>query len=268
MRVKAIHTYPVKGCSALDHDTAAVEPWGLAGDRRWLIADAEGVAITQRQVPALGQLRAVPGPDHLALSDSLGSFLVPNKAFNSPSTCHVAGVVVPAQSAGPEADAWVSKALGVPAQLLWMDDPTKRPADPGISRPGDVVNFADELPLLLANMASLHRLNDWIVEGDCADEGPLPMDRFRPNIVIEGARAFQEDEWVGKTIHIGQTAFHVAQGCGRCVVTTTDQATGVKGREPLRALARHRNFDQRLLFGVHLIPIGPGAVSVGDPLST
>ncbi|WP_117210608.1 MOSC domain-containing protein [Allorhizocola rhizosphaerae] len=268
MRVIAIHTYPVKGCSALAHDAAAVQPWGLEGDRRWLVVGPEGVAITQREVPGLGQLRAVPGRDHLALTHSKDSYLVPNEAFTIPLTSKIFGAVVPARSAGPDADAWVSKVLGVPAQLVWMDDPTTaRPVVPDFGIPGDVVSFADVTPLLLANTASLRRLNDWIAEGDSPDEGPLPMNRFRPNLVIDGAAPFQEDEWVGRTIQIGQLAYRVPQACGRCVVTTTDQATGAKGREPLRTLARHRNVEQQLLFGVHLTPVEPGEVRVGDLLT-
>ena len=267
MRVSAIHTYPIKGCRRIDHDSAVVEPWGLEHDRRWLVVDGDGVAITQREVARLGQLRAVPGPDGISLSHSGKDFWVPIRA-NPTAKGEVFGAVVAATPAGPLADAWLSEVLGAEARLLWLDDPTRRPTEPGMSEPGDRVSFADEMPLLLANKASLTRLNDWIAEGDHSEEGPLPMTRFRPNIEIEGARPFQEDEWVGHTIRLGQLEFRVPQACGRCVVTTTDQETGERGKEPLRTLGKYRNFDQKLCFGVHLIPVTTGRLSVGDPVTS
>jgi len=264
--VSAIHTYPIKGCRRLDHDSAVVEPWGLEHDRRWLVTDADGVAITQREVAGLGQLRAVPGPDGISLSHSGKDLWVPVKA-NPIAKGDVFGAVVAASPAGPRADAWLSEVLGVEARLVWLDDPTRRPTDPKVSRPGDRVSFADEFPLLLTATASLARLNDWIVEGRHADEWPLPMTRFRPNIVVEGAEPFEEDGWIGRTIRIGQLEFRVPQACGRCVVTTTDQETGARGKEPLHTLGRYRNLSQKLRFGVHLIPVTTGRINVGDTIS-
>jgi MOSC domain-containing protein len=267
MRVSAIHTYPIKGCRRIDHESAVVQPWGLEHDRRWLVVDGDGVAITQREVARLGQLRAIPGPDGISLSHSGQDLWVPITA-NPITKGNVFGAVVAATPAGGEADAWLSKVLGTEARLLWLDDPTRRrPTKADISEPGDRVSFADEMPLLLANTASLMRLNDWIAEGPNSEEGPLPMNRFRPNLEVEGAQPFQEDEWVGRTIRIGQLEFRVPQAVGRCVVTTTDQETGERGKEPLRTLARYRNLNRKLCFGVHLIPVTTGPVSVGDPVT-
>lgn len=267
MRLSAIHTYPVKGCRGVDHDSAVVEPWGLAGDRRWLITDPDAVALTQRDVATLGQLRAMPGPDGLLLSYlDREPFLVPTLENDPQTTGNVWGTTVAATPAGHEADVWLGAALGRPVRLIWLDDPTRRRPPPGLGQRDDRVSFADELPLLLANAASLDRLNDWIAESG-SDEGPLPMNRFRPNVVVEGAEPFEEDRWVGNIIHIGQMSFRVPQGCGRCVVTTIDQTSGVPGKEPLRTLGRYRNVDQKLLFGVHLIPVAPGRIQLGDPVT-
>jgi uncharacterized protein len=266
MRVSAVHTYPIKGCRRIDHDTAVVEPWGLEHDRRWLVVDRDGVAITQREVTRLGQLSAEPGPDGIRLSFSGRDLWVPAKA-DPVAKGEVFGAVVAASPAGPHADAWLSEVLGVPARLLWLDDPTRRRPASRHSHEGDRVSFADAMPLLLTNTASLMRLNDWIAEGHNSEEGPLPMDRFRPNIEIAGARPFQEDEWVGRTIRLGRLEFRVPQACGRCVVTTTDQETGERGVEPLRTLAKYRNFDQKLCFGVLLIPVTTGTVGVGDAVT-
>ena len=232
MRVSAIHTYPVKGCRGLGHDSTTVEPWGLAGDRRWVIVDPGGVAVTQRDVHTLGQLRAEPGPGGLTLSyQDREPLLVPPLRPEPQATAKVWGATVAATPAGTAADVWLSDCFGRPMRLLWLDDPAGRRFSPGAGEAGDVVSFVDALPLLLTNTASLHRLNDWIAEGG-SDEGPLPMHRFRPNLVVDGAEPFQEDQWIGTTLHIGQVPFRVVRGCGRCLVTTIDQATGETGKEP------------------------------------
>ncbi|ASW53866.1 MOSC domain-containing protein [Plantactinospora sp. KBS50] len=272
--LEAIHTYPVKGCHRLDHDIAPVQPWGLAGDRRWMAVDADGVGTTQRTLPELVSLHAEPQPGGLllrapgrpvlVLREPVGAAPVPVRVFPTRRP-------VPAHPAGPAADLWLSEALGRGVRLVWLGRPgrhlapTDRPVDPG-----DRVSFADEYPLLLANRASLAALNEWL-RADGSAEGPLPMTRFRPNLVISGADPFAEEDWVGRRIRIGAVVFLAAGDCSRCVVTTVDQETGVRGREPLRTLARHHRRGQRLPFGVHLIPEptigdagGSGEVGAGE----
>jgi uncharacterized protein YcbX len=146
-----------------------------------------------------------------------------------------------------------------------MDDPaTRRPVDPEYALPGETVSFADGYPLLLTTTASLDALNSLISQGDRAAEGPLPMNRFRPSVVVAGTEAWAEDHW--SRISIGEVAFRITKPCARCVVTTTDQDTGERGREPLRTLARHRRADGMLLFGQNLVPLSPGTIRVGDPV--
>jgi uncharacterized protein YcbX len=135
----------------------------------------------------------------------------------------------------------------------------------------DRVSFADGFPLLLTNEASLVAVGDWLLEG--GDER-VPMTRFRPNLVVAGARAWAEDDWLGRRLRVGDTVFRAAKSCSRCVVTTIDQETGEKGRQPLRALGQHRRDGNGLLFGINLIPdIGAGqrgVIRMGDevlPLS-
>ncbi|MEU7819733.1 MOSC N-terminal beta barrel domain-containing protein [Catellatospora sp. NPDC049133] len=266
MRVSALHTYPIKGCRRIDHQRATVEPWGLAGDRRWMIIDPDGAQVTQRDIARLALLRAVPMGSGLELSFPGGEpLLVAQPSPDPVVTATLWGrVTMTATAAGPDADALLSKELGRDVRLVWMDDPAnRRPVDPDYAVPTDRVSFADGFPLLLTNTASLDRLNDWIAESG-SDEGPLPMARFRPNVVVDGAPPFAEDEWLGRRLRIGTLVFRVAKPCGRCVVTTTDQESGERGREPLRTLARHRNVGQQLLFGSNLIPDTFGEIGVGD----
>lgn len=110
--------------------------------------------------------------------------------------------------------------------------------------------------MLVTNTASLDQLNTWMGT-------PLPMTRFRPNLVVETEVPFAEDTWIGRRLVIGDVVLRAVKACARCVVTTTDQETGERGREPLRTLARHRNVDQGLIFGVNLIPDTAGVLTVG-----
>ncbi|PWR08178.1 MOSC domain-containing protein [Micromonospora sicca] len=268
MRLAAVHTYPVKGCHRLDHDGARVEPWGLAGDRRWLVVDEHGVGVTQREAAELVTLRAAPRAGGLVLgAPGRPDLDVPEPATAEPVLVRVfrSRRPVAALPAGPAADDWLGGLLGRPARLVWLRDPTRH-LDPGERDhdTGDQVSFADEYPLLLTGTASLDALNGWLAE---AGEPPVPMARFRPNLVVEGAPAWAEDGWAGRRLRIGSAVFRAAGPCDRCLVITTDQETGVRGKEPLRTLARHRNIGQKLLFGLHLVPDGPGEVHVGDPVT-
>jgi hypothetical protein len=264
-----MHIYPMKGCYRVDQEQARVEPWGLAGDRRWLIVDHEsGVAVTQREVPALTQVRPAPkaGGGGLVLrTRGQADLVVAEPREGEPTDVSVWRFNGSAAAAGQVADEWLSTALGRKVRLVWLDDPTRRAVDPVYARPDDRVSFADGYPLLLANAASLDALNDLIAESPWgAFETPLPMTRFRPNLVIEDAPAWVEDAWTGGRIRVGEVTFRVPKPCGRCVVTTTDQETGQRAREPLRTLGRHRNVDQGLLFATNLIPDNRGTVTVGD----
>jgi uncharacterized protein YcbX len=265
VHVATLHTYPIKGGHRLDHDAAGVEPWGLAGDRRWMIVDPDGIGITQRTAPQLTQLQPVPAADGLVLT-APG---MPTRTIAAPADgpkelvrVFASKPAVPARVA--DDSGWFTHLLGRPARLVWLGDPAARPIQTH-ALDGDRVSFADGFPLLLTSTASLAALGDWLIEG--GDE-PVPMTRFRPNVVIAGARAWAEDDWLGGRLRIGDTTFRAAKSCARCVVTTVDQETGEVGRQPLRALGQHRRFEGALLFGINLIPdIGAGQrgiIRVGD----
>ncbi|PWR08655.1 MOSC domain-containing protein [Micromonospora acroterricola] len=268
MRLTSIHTYPVKGCHRLDHDGALVQPWGLAGDRRWMIVDADGVGVTQRETTRLVGLRATVHAGGLSLrADGQPDLDVPEPAAGDPvlvRTFRNRKVPVPALPAGPSADAWLGALLDRPVRLVWLERPTRHlPAGESEHDTGDQVSFADAYPLLLANAASLDALNGWLAD---AGEDSVPMTRFRPNLVVDGAPAWAEDDWVGRSLRVGDRRFRAAGPCDRCVVTTTDQETGVRTKEPLRTLGRYRNVRQKLLFGLNLVPVDSGPIRVGAPV--
>ncbi|MEI7032299.1 MOSC domain-containing protein [Streptomyces pratensis] len=265
--LRSVHVYPVKSLAARAADAVAVEPWGLHGDRRWMLVDKAARALTQRQQPLLARITAEPLPGGaLALSAPGHQPLrveAPEPERLLTVELHRDTLVV--AEAAEAAHDWFSEVLDAEVRLVHLDEPSyRRPVDPAFSRAGDTVSLADGYPLLLTSVASLHALNTLVAAGDRPQEGPLPMDRFRPNVVVEGTEAWAEDGW--RRISVGQVAFRVAKPCSRCVITTTDQRTAERGKEPLLTLARHRRFGKQLVFGQNLIPEGTGVIRVGDPV--
>jgi uncharacterized protein YcbX len=269
LRLTGLWRYPVKSCRGERLSSAAVEPWGLAGDRRWMIVDADGVPATAREHHRLVLITPRLGRGHITLSSpGLPDLAVPVPSGADLVPVSVWGSALVAAPADEEAAAWLSKIVGEPVRLVYLDDPTRRPANPAYSEPGDRVSFADAYPLLLTSEASLDQLNEWIAAGPRAAEGPLPMTRFRPNVVVAGAAPWAEDGW--QRLRIGPATFRAVKRCDRCVLTTVDPDTAVKGKEPIATLARYRRWDGKVWFGVNLIPdlpLAPGTVlSPGDPV--
>lgn len=263
LTLTAINRFPVKSCRGEPLDEAYVEPWGLRGDRRWMLVDDAGEVITARVVHPmlLVHPRLIDGGVVLTHPD-LPTLTVPAPDGSALVTVQVWDSVLDAAPAGAEADAWFTKAMGRSAHLVYLDDPTRRPTNPARSEPEDRVSFADGYPLLLTTEESHARLNEFIAEGPRADEGPLPMLRFRPSVVVRGAPAWDEDGW--RRLRIGGVTFRAVKGCDRCVLTTLDPDTAVGGKEPIATLARHRRWDGKTWFGINLIPDDVGAIRVGD----
>ncbi|MFF1869096.1 MOSC domain-containing protein [Kitasatospora herbaricolor] len=270
-QLTGLHVYPVKSTYRLSPDSARVEPWGLAGDRRWMLVDATGRFVSQREQSALGQLRTLPAEDGtLTLRTPDGSTVdvpAPSAARGDRlAEVEVWGTRFRAAEADDKTQAWIAENVG-DFRLVHLDEPRRRPVDPAWAGPGESVSTADGFPLLLTATASLTRLNELIAAENPGDGGQeLPMTRFRPNLVVDGTEAWEEDTW--RRIRIGELTFKVVKPCGRCVVTTTDQETGVRtGKEPLRTLARHNRLLQKASFGQNLIPERPEGVT-GDVLGT
>jgi uncharacterized protein len=268
MHLESIHIYPVKAMRAVDLGESRVEPWGLRGDRRWLVAEPTGRFVTQREEPSLALVVAsYDGPDLAVMLTAPGRDPISIPAPSAETGAEMLHVSVwrsgpiAAAVAGRAADEWLSGYLGRPVRLAHLDDPLRRPVDQQYAAPGDTVSFADGYPLLLTNTASLDELGKWL-----ADEGdePVPMNRFRPSVVVTGAEPWDEDRW--RSVRIGAVTFRVAKPCGRCTVPTIDQATAEVGKQPLKMLGQKRKFGQDLVFGQNLIPDSAGTIRVGDPV--
>lgn len=267
MELAEIRKYPVKSVSGWVVDSSVVEPWGLAEDRRWAVVNDEGGVHWLGENPRLlsvvasvteedGLLLDAPGLPQLKVPPATGERVPVGFA-------EVDSVVL----ADPGAHTWFSRLLGKPARLVWLDDPNRCavPASHG-GLPGEVVSLAGDAPILLTSRSSLRRLDDWIREGATEDlPAPLDMARFRPNLVIDGAPPYAEDDW--REIRIGPLAFRVSEPCDRCAATTYDPVTFDKGKEPLRTLSRHRRWDGKTWFGIRLVPRGRGELRLGDPVT-
>jgi len=281
MRVTALRIYPVKSLGGMAVARAEVEPWGLARDRRWCLLDAAGTRITARQVHHLLGLHAEPaGPDGIRITDQDGASILvtaPPDTGAEPIEHERLGVV---RCAAAEASAWLTVRVGRPTTLVWQPDPRTRPiaANRG-GLPGEHLSLADAGPLLLVSEASLSQLDRWIAAeaevpdvagldprhvsgGDNPHPQPLNVVRFRPNVVVDGDVPFAEDHW--STVRVGEVIFRTTMICDRCVMPTIDPVTLAGGKEPTRALARHRHWDRKTWFGIRIAPLGTGTITVGD----
>jgi uncharacterized protein YcbX len=257
LSVSAINRYPVKSCRGEGMSHAVVEPWGLSGDRRWMLVDAAGDQVTAREVHRMLLIEPHVTPHGLSIAaPDLPVLNVPFPDGRSRIDCRVHGKPIDGALAGPDAHAWFAKATGVDVRLVYLDDPTQRPTNPAYTDPGDRVSLADGYPLLLTCEASLDALNDFIAERSSGDSAPLPMTRFRPSVVVRNAEAWAEDDW--RRIRVGEAEFRVVKGCDRCVLTTIDPWTAQRGAEPIATLARRRAWDGKTWFGVFLVPDTPG----------
>lgn len=282
MEVVELRVYPVKSLAGVSVPEASVEPWGLAGDRRWALVDDAGEVVTAREVHELLGLTAEPvDEDTIRLRDRGGESIL----VDTPLGLGPIPIGLSRQPFAAPADAdvgdWVSERVGRRVRLVWQEDPSGRPisgAKGGM--PGESLSLADAGPLLLASQASMAQLNAWIVaeaadpdvagldpadlsDATAAAPGtPLDILRFRPNVVIDGEEPFAEDGW--QTVRIGGVGFRTTMPCDRCVMTTIDPSTLAGGKEPIRTLARHRRWERATWFGTRLAPLSAGQIRVGD----
>jgi uncharacterized protein len=257
----SITLYPLKSCAGLPVTHATVEPLGLQHDRRWMAVHPDGTFMTGREMPALVRVRAVPGPSGLQLSaPGMPGLEVPLPPAEAPRLdVTIWKEVCSAARVHADADRWLSEYLGQPALLVHVDERTQRPVDPKYATPEDRVGFADGFPLLLISEASLADLNQRL-------EQPVPMSRFRPNLVVGGCAPFAEDGW--KRLRIGTVELAGVKPCSRCVFTTVDPETARADprQEPLRTLTTYRRRGPKggVMFGQNVIVRRPGEIRAGD----
>ncbi|MFN2328189.1 MAG: MOSC domain-containing protein [Chromatocurvus sp.] len=258
MVLSGLFIYPVKSCAGIALTSATLDRFGLAGDRRWLLVDARNRFLSQRSLPAMGQVAVVERVDGLTLCYQRHELTVQTPGADAARRCvEVWGDYVEALDAGDAAAVWLSSMLGRPCRLVYMGDDAERPVDADYAVHGETVSFADGFPLLLSAEASLASINE-------ALDAPVSMRRFRPNLVISGSTPFAEDGW--HRLMIGECTFTVAKPCSRCVIPTLDPDTGAVHPDLNRVLAATRRIDGVILFGLNLLHDGSGGLQLGDAL--
>ena len=263
--VSSLHVHPVKSCRSVAVDETSFDAFGLVNDRRFLIVDAARNFQTQRSDAHIALIEARFDETSLVLQVAgAREFRLPldtPSAGDRPVT--VWRDTVPAGDMGDGVATWLSAVLGRPSRLVRADDTFERrlpvaripAAHVDVLAPVPIA-FVDAFPILVISEASLADLNSRL-------ETPIPMNRFRPNIVVRGTDSHEEDRW--KIIRIGELEFRGGGDCGRCIVTTTDQATGERGPEPLKTLGKYRRDNHGAInFGQYLMHRGRGTIRVGD----
>ena len=263
MHVTSLFIYPVKSLRGFAAPTADVDALGFVGDRRFLVVDANNQFLTQRTLPQMALIEtALTARDLILRAPHGGSCAVPLRASAPAELLSVRvwkseGLIV--EDCGVEVAVWLSEALRHPVKLVRIGEKFSRPVLKSAGQTGDLFNFSDSCPFMILSEASLADLNARLDE-------PLPVNRFRPSFVVNGCDAFAEDTWT--RFRIGTVDFRTAGPCARCIVTTTNQLTGERGKEPLRTLAMYRrapddptdvNFGQNLIHETK-----SGTVRVGD----
>jgi uncharacterized protein len=273
LTLSELFIYPVKSAAGIAVTQAHLTPWGLAHDRRYMVVDAQGKFMSQRRFPQMALIRVAlaeqmsltaPGMPALALPLKIAEGLAETAAQEiAAKEVDVWGDRTQALSAGTQAQAWISQFLGTDCELVYMPESSRRPVDHGRLGADELVSFADAYPYLLLSTASLAGLNQKLTE-------PVPMNRFRPNLVISGCETpHAEDQW--QRIRIGEAVFSVAKACSRCSVPNVDQQTGDRNLEPSKTLATYRAWDKNIWFGQNLVQETSAAqvptyLKVGDPV--
>lgn len=257
--VSQLYFYPVKSCAGTALSVAEIGPRGIKYDRQWMVVDEAGDFLTQRELARMalikpfideqsGELKLnAPAMMEFALSLNAGGQRVPVRVWDD--DCQ-------ALDQGNEAAAWFSRFLNLKVRLVKFDcEFTRQVSQKYAKRVDDQVGFADGFPFLLLTEASLSNLNQRLSEA-------LPMNRFRPNIVLSGTEPFAEDTW--KKIAINGIEFDVVKPCARCVITTVNQDSGIASAEPLKTLASFRRSDGKVLFGQNLTHASEGKIEIGN----
>lgn len=257
--LSAIWIYPVKSLGGIRVPATRVLGKGLEFDRRWMLVDSEGQFLTQRTLPLLSQFHVskVEGGFRVSYQGEAMDFPTQAKG-GEPFRATVWDDVVTVREVEAELSAWFSRHLGQPTRLVAFEESAPRPVDPAYATHQENVSLADGYPLLIVGEAALHALNSKLAS-------PVPMNRFRPNLVFRGGQPHDEDQW--REFRVGANRFRGVKPCSRCVMITIDQQTGQVGKEPLATLSAYRKRDNKIYFGQNVLAIDQLTIKEGDEIT-
>lgn len=258
MQVTELNIYPIKSTQPTQVSQAFVEPKGLNFDREFMITEPDGKFITARKEAELYRLTAFPIATGLVITHTSGQkCLALYQDFIEEQSSEVWGTHFNAKVADKNVNQWLSGMLGREAQLRWLGSKSQRKVENFGENP---LSFADSNPVTLMSLKSLEQVQQW-------SPIPIEMARFRPNIVIDGNIAFEEEQW--EQIQVGEVLFTKSALCTRCVLITRNLSTLELDpqAEPFRTLKqKHTNDKGKPIFGIHLVPQNSGVIRVGDPI--
>jgi len=253
--VSALSIYPVKSCRGVSLSSAQLESFGLKNDRRWMVVDEKGVMLTQRKIAKMCLIQPELNSRGLTLKTSAREELdVEIPLANKKVSVKVWDDHCQAYDAGDEAANWLSQLLSTNCRLVYFPDDEFRQVDLNYANIGDKTAFSDGFPLLLISQASLDDLNQRL-------DTPIPMSRFRPNIVVTGCEPFAEDTW--KEVRLADMTFRIVKPCSRCVIPSINIETAEREKEPLKTLVSYRKRDKKIFFGQNVIANMTGKIDVG-----
>ena len=260
LRLTEIWIYPIKSLGGIPLTSARVMGKGLQYDRRFMLVGPDGVCLTQREHPIMALFKLSLEGDQILIRHNNDVLTLPTvpAALAEPEPVRIWDDTVNAQGVGSEYDQWFSSRMGIHAHLVYFPEDNARPVDPQYKVNDEHVGLADAYPFLVIGQGSLNDLNSRL-------DTPLPMNRFRPNLVIAGADAYAEDTW--RDFRVGETRFVGVKPCARCVLTTVDQDTAEKGKEPLKTLAKYRSRNNKIYFGQNAVALDLQYITVGDPVT-
>jgi len=262
LTVSGLYIYPIKSLGGISLNAATLTDRGFEYDRRWMLVDENDHFLSQREVNAMALLKVQLTATGLLVQNSSkpgDELLIPFEPVTNESfIVTVWSNHCRAFRVSDEADAWFTKQLGLPCKLVYMPESTHRFVDSRYAHQKEITSFSDGYPLLLISQASLDDLNSRL-------PSPVPMNRFRPNIVFTGGTAFVEDSM--KEFEINGVTFFGVKPCARCVITTIDQQTAEKAKEPLKTLSSYRMKNNKIYFGQNLLYRGNGVISIGDRIT-
>ncbi len=252
-----IFIYPVKSLAGIQVSSWQVNEKGLLHDRKWMLIDSNKQFLSQRHLPKMALIKTQLTETELILSTatsgSISLPLYPSEGTNIVSTIWKDQCL--SKTVSKEADQWLSDFLAIKCQLVYQPDEVIRAVDPGYANHSDKVNFSDGFPFLITSEASLNSLNQ-------AMNLQLPMQRFRPNLVISQCESYAEDSW--RKITINDISFRLPKPCSRCSVPTIDTETAQTNKEPLTTLSRTRKWNKKVFFGQNALHDNSGILSIND----
>lgn len=260
VKINSLFIYPLKSAAGIELKSMRLNHVGPDWDRHWMVVTDNGLFITQRTHPQLALIKTAITDHFLELSaPQKNKIKIPlNLALTSSINVSIFAQPAKGFDCGAEANAWISDFLGTNSKIVYYSPQAPRHVSPKYSSGEQLVSFADGFPLLLTSTSTLDHLNSKMVSA-------VGMERFRPNIIVEGAEADSEDSWTH--FKIGTIKFTNAKPCSRCKIITVDQQQGkAVDPSPLKTLQSYRSKDNKIYFGINLIHSGPGIINVGDDL--